>query len=54
MARVLDQEPARLVHRPRVNAENLRLYDHPADKRSHYSKRTVDIEYRYDFTAWVG
>ena len=34
-----------------VNAENLRLYDHPADKRSHYSKRTVDIEYRYDFTG---
>ena len=34
-----------------VNAENLRLYDHPAEKRSHYSKRTVDIEYRYDFTG---
>jgi Glycyl-tRNA synthetase (class II) len=24
---------------------------HPAEKRSHYSKRTVDIEYRYDFTG---
>ena len=32
-----------------VHQENLRLYTHPADKRSHYSKSTVDIEYRYDF-----
>ena len=32
-----------------VHEENLRLYEHPADKRSHYSKRTVDIEYRYGF-----
>jgi glycyl-tRNA synthetase len=31
--------------------ENLRLYEHPAQKRSHYSKRTVDIEYRFDFTG---
>ena len=30
-----------------VTKENLRLYEHPAEKRSHYSKRTVDIEYRY-------
>ena len=29
--------------------ENLRLYEHPAEKRSLYSKRTVDIEYRYGF-----
>src|SRR5262249_37032872 len=30
------------------------LYEHPADKRSHYSKRTIDIEYRYGFqgTEW--
>ncbi|HEY1644290.1 MAG TPA: glycine--tRNA ligase [Streptosporangiaceae bacterium] len=34
-----------------VTKDNLRLYEHPADKRSHYSKRTVDIEYRYDFTG---
>ena len=34
-----------------VRKENLRLYEHPADKRSHYSKRTVDIEYRYDFAG---
>jgi glycyl-tRNA synthetase len=31
--------------------ENLRLYEHPAEKRSHYSKRTVDIEYRFAFTG---
>jgi glycyl-tRNA synthetase len=30
---------------------NLRHFEHPADKRSHYSKRTVDIEYRFAFTA---
>jgi glycyl-tRNA synthetase len=34
-----------------VSKENLRLYEHPADKLSHYSKRTVDIEYKYDFTG---
>jgi len=32
-----------------VREENLRLYEHPAEKRSFYSKRTVDIEYRYGF-----
>src|SRR5262252_7772038 len=32
-----------------VTEENLRLFEHPAEKRSHYSKRTVDIEYRYNF-----
>jgi glycyl-tRNA synthetase len=32
-----------------VRKENLRLYEHPDEKRSHYSKRTVDIEYRYGF-----
>jgi glycyl-tRNA synthetase len=32
-----------------IRAENLRRYDHPAEKRSHYSKRTVDIEYRFGF-----
>ena len=34
-----------------VTKENLRLYEHPQEKLSHYSKRTVDIEYRYDFTG---
>jgi len=32
-----------------VRKDNLRLFEHPADKRSHYSKRTVDVEYRYGF-----
>ena len=32
-----------------VRKENLRLYEHPAEKRSHYSKRTVDVEYRFEF-----
>jgi len=32
-----------------VRKDNLRLFEHPAEKRSHYSKRTVDIEYRYGF-----
>jgi glycyl-tRNA synthetase len=32
-----------------VRKDNLRLYEHPAENRSHYSKRTVDIEYRYGF-----
>ena len=32
-----------------IRDENLRLYEHPAEKRSHYSKRTVDIEYRFEF-----
>ncbi|HEX9032860.1 MAG TPA: glycine--tRNA ligase [Streptosporangiaceae bacterium] len=34
-----------------LNEENLRLYEHPKEKLSHYSKRTVDIEYRYDFVG---
>jgi glycyl-tRNA synthetase len=29
--------------------QNLRKYEHPKEKLSHYSKRTVDIEYRFDF-----
>ena len=32
-----------------ISRENLRLYDHPKEKLSHYSKRTVDIEYRFGF-----
>jgi len=34
-----------------ISKDNLRLYEHPAEKRSHYSKRTVDIEYRFDFVG---
>src|SRR5213075_160073 len=32
-----------------VSPDNLRLYEHPKEKLSHYSKRTVDIEYRFGF-----
>ena len=31
--------------------ENLRFYEHPKEKLSHYSKRTVDIEYKFGFTG---
>ena len=34
-----------------IDPENLRLYEHPPDKLSHYSKRTVDIEYRFGFSS---
>ncbi|QXJ25093.1 glycine--tRNA ligase [Actinomadura graeca] len=34
-----------------IRKENLRLYEHPAEKLSHYSKRTVDVEYRFDFVG---
>ena len=32
-----------------INPDNLRLFEHAAEKLSHYSKRTVDIEYRFGF-----
>ncbi|MFC6239030.1 glycine--tRNA ligase [Longivirga aurantiaca] len=32
-----------------LSADNLRLFEHPKDKLSHYSKRTVDIEYKFNF-----
>ncbi|MFU8851924.1 glycine--tRNA ligase [Micromonospora sp. SL1-18] len=32
-----------------LSEENLRFYEHPKEKLSHYSKRTVDIEYRFQF-----
>ncbi len=35
-----------------IRAENLRLRDHDGDELSHYSKRTVDVEYRFPFTDW--
>jgi glycyl-tRNA synthetase len=34
-----------------INPDNLRHYEHPKEKLSHYSKRTVDIEYRFNFTG---
>ena len=34
-----------------INPDNLRHFEHPQDKLSHYSKRTVDIEYRFNFAG---
>lgn len=34
-----------------IDPENLRLYEHAQEKLSHYSKRTVDIEYRFGFSG---
>jgi glycyl-tRNA synthetase len=34
-----------------VNPDNLRHFEHPKDKLSHYSTRTVDIEYRFGFVG---
>ncbi len=32
-----------------LSEANLRFYEHPKEKLSHYSKRTVDIEYKFGF-----
>ncbi|KAM9861928.1 glycine--tRNA ligase [Leucobacter sp. BZR 635] len=32
-----------------IDPDNLRFYDHPKEKLSHYSKRTADIEYKFGF-----
>ncbi len=32
-----------------ISRDNLRHYEHPKEKLSHYSTRTVDIEYRFGF-----
>ena len=34
-----------------LNPDNLRFLEHPKEKLSHYSKRTVDIEYRFLFAG---
>ena len=34
-----------------ISEENLRHYEHPKEKLSHYSTRTVDIEYRFGFAG---
>lgn len=34
-----------------INPDNLRKFEHPKEKLSHYSKRTVDIEYRFQFAG---
>ncbi|MFI5954823.1 glycine--tRNA ligase [Cryptosporangium sp. NPDC051539] len=37
-----------------ISKERLRLYEHATEKLAHYAKRTVDIEYKFDFagTEW--
>ncbi|MFL6239175.1 MAG: glycine--tRNA ligase [Actinomycetes bacterium] len=37
-----------------IQPDNIRHFEHPQEKLSHYSKRTVDIEYRFNFvgTEW--
>src|SRR3989449_10202966 len=32
-----------------INASRLRMYDHPKESLSHYSKQTTDIEYEFPF-----
>jgi len=34
-----------------INPDNLRHYEHPLEKLSHYSKGTIDIEYRFGFSG---
>ncbi len=34
-----------------IPEQDLRRYEHPANKLSHYSKRTVDIEFRFGFSG---
>jgi glycyl-tRNA synthetase len=36
-----------------VRKENLRLREHPKEELSHYSKRTVDIEYDFPFAGFA-
>jgi glycyl-tRNA synthetase len=35
-----------------IREENLRVREHEQDELSHYSKRTVDVEYAFPFTDW--
>ena len=37
-----------------ITKERLRFFEHPKEKLAHYAKRTVDIEYKFDFagTEW--
>jgi glycyl-tRNA synthetase len=34
-----------------ISSDNLRHFEHPKEKLSHYAKRTVDIEYRFGFSG---
>ncbi len=50
LAPVLDRHPAAAgTSTSGIKPDNLRLYEHPKEKLSHYSDRTVDIEYKFGF-----
>ena len=34
-----------------IDRDNLRYFEHPQEKLSHYAKRTVDIEYKFGFAG---
>jgi glycyl-tRNA synthetase len=34
-----------------IKPENIRRFEHPKESLAHYSKRTIDIEYRFDFVG---
>ncbi len=34
-----------------IDPENLRLFEHPLEKLSHYSKGTTDVEYKFGFSG---
>ncbi|MFC5501841.1 glycine--tRNA ligase [Lysinimonas soli] len=34
-----------------IDPQNIRRYEHPKEKLSHYSKRTIDLEYRFRFAG---
>jgi glycyl-tRNA synthetase len=34
-----------------IDPANIRRFEHPKDKLAHYSKRTIDIEYKFDFVG---
>jgi len=45
----LKEEQDFLVNYLGFNEDNFKLFDHPTEKLSHYSKRTVDILYNFPF-----
>ena len=45
----LDEWRAWYVENLGLRAARLRMYEHPADKRAHYSKGTFDVEYLFPF-----
>ncbi len=48
----LKEQEAFLVDDMGMTRDELRPYEHPREKLSHYSKRTIDWEYNYPFGGW--